>query len=170
MGFSRLIKCQLACGGTWPQNSVHILLLPAATATFENSRAVAAKRGSLTSRHCSHSNIILAVVRTSNEILILSLLGRLWALLLEHDKWRKTTVIMCLFDPLGDPDVVDVHTFLTCYFVKSLKKHWFYKHNRLLTFRCYEIMIVQNDEGIWCRKHRSGPKTTVIVTFSASMN
>ena len=136
----------------------------------ENNRAVAAKRGSLTSRHCSHSNIIFAVVHTSNEILILSLLGRLLALLLEHEEWRKTKVIIRPFDQLRDPDDVDVHTFLTCYFVKSLKKHWFYMQNRLLTFRCYEIMIVQNDEGIWCRKHRSGPKTTVIVTYSASMN
>ena len=137
---------------------------------FENNRAVAAKRGSLTSPHCSHSNIIFAVVHTSNEILILLLLGRLWALLLEHDEWRKTTVIISLFDQLRVPDDVDVHTFLTCYFVKSLKKRWFYKQNRLLAFRCYENMIVQNDEAIWCLKHRSGPKTQIIVMYSVSMN
>ena len=125
----------------------------------ENNRAVAAKRGSPCSRHCSHSNIIFAFVHTSNEILILLLIGRLWALLLEHDEWRKTTVIISLFDQLRVPDDVDVHTFLSCESLKSLKKRCFYKQNRLLAFHCYGNIIVQIDDSIFCRKHRSGPKT-----------
>ena len=136
----------------------------------ENNRAVAAKRGSLTSRHCSHSNIIFAVVHMSNDILIILMIGLLLALLLEHEEWRNTTVIISLFDQLRVPDDVDVHTFLSCESLKSLKKRCFYKQNRLLAFHCYENIIVQIDDSIFCRKHRSGPKTTVIVTYSASMN
>ena len=33
---------------------------------------------------------------------------------------------------------------------------------------CYGNIIVQIYEGIWCRKHRPGPKTAVIITYSAS--
>ena len=94
----------------------------------------------------------------------------LLALLLEHEGCRKTRVIISLFDQLRDPDDVDVHTFLSCESLKSLKKHCFYKQNRLLAFHCYENIIVQIDDSIFCRKHRSGPKTLVIVTYSASMN